>query len=279
MIKSIFLAVDGSIFTDTVVEYGIELAKKLGAYLRVYSVIDIRIYEWVLNTGGEGYMPVVPSNVFHDESYKFHNERAQVLINSLRKKLDRTGVKFEADKLEGDPVEVICDISRQVDLVVMGARGDYARWGDRLLGATLESVSRQNHSPLLIAGKEYKEFKSIICAYDRSEASNTGLKLSAYLSGQLSMPLEVLTINDDELEREEILDEAKTYLEPYNLSSQFRHEAGDPSKTLIQATKDVPEPALLIMGSFGHSRIREAILGSTTVQVMRNAFKPLLLAK
>ena len=279
MIKSIFLAVDGSIFTDTVVEYGIELAKKLGAFLRVYSVIDIRIYEWVLNTGGEGYMPVVPSNVFHDESYKFHNERAEVLINTLRKKLDESGIKFEADKLEGDPVEVICDISRQVDLVIMGARGDYARWGDRLLGATLESVSRQIHSPLLIAGQMYKEFKSIICAYDRSAASNMGLRLSAYLSDQLKMPLEVLTVNDDELEREELLAEARTYLEPYNLESQFRHEAGDPVKTIIQVTGDVPEPALMVMGSFGHSRIREAILGSTTVQVMRKANKPILLAK
>jgi nucleotide-binding universal stress UspA family protein len=279
MIKSIFLAVDGSIFTDTVVEYGIEMAKKLGAFLRVYSVIDIRIYEWILNTGGEGYMPVVPSNVFHDESYKFHRERAELLIKTLGKKLEESDIKFEADKLEGDPVEVICDISRQVDLVIMGARGDYARWGDRLLGATLESVSRQNHSPLLIVGQEFKDFRSIICAYDRSEASNTGLKLSAYLSEQLNMPLEVLTINDDELEREEILEEARTYLEPYNLSTQFRHEAGDPAKTLIQVTKDVPEPAMMVMGSFGHSRIREAILGSTTVQVMRNANKPILLAK
>jgi nucleotide-binding universal stress UspA family protein len=279
MIKSIFLAVDGSIFTDTVIEYGINLAKKLNALLRVYSVIDIRIYEWVLNTGGEGYMPVIPSNVFHDESYKFHNERAEVLIDTLRKKLKESNIKFEADKLEGDPVEVICDISRQVDLVIMGARGDYARWGDRLLGATLESVSRQNHAPLLITGQVYKDFKSIICAYDRSESSNTGLKLSAYLAEQLKLPLEVLTINDDELEREEILEEARTYLEPYHLESQFRHEASDPAKTLVQVTKDVPEPALLVMGSFGHSRIREAILGSTTVQVMRKANKPILLAK
>lgn len=279
MIKSIFLAVDGSIFTNTVVDYGIDLAKKLNAYLRVYSVIDIRIYEWVLNTGGEGYMPVIPSNVFHDESYKFHSERAEVLIDTLRKKLKESNLKFEADKLEGDPVEVICDISRQVDLVIMGARGDYARWGDRLLGATLESVSRQNHSPLLIAGQQYKDFKSIICAYDRSESSNTGLKLSANLSEQLKMPLEVVTIHDDALERAEILEEARIYLEPYKIESQFRHEAGDPSKTLIQVTQDVPDPALLIMGSFGHSRIREAILGSTTVQVMRNANKPILLAK
>ncbi len=279
MIKSILLAVDGSIYTDSVIYYGIDLAKRLNAFLRVYSVIDIRIYEWVLNTGGEGYMPVIPSNVFHDESYKFHTERADSLINSLRTKLSDSGVKFEADKIEGAPVEVICDISRQVDLVIMGARGDYAKWGDRLLGATLEPVTHQNHSPLMIVDKAFLPFNSITCAYDRSESSSAGLRLAAYLADNLKLPMDVLTIHDDENERKEILDEARTYLEPYNVKAQFRHETGDPGKIIILATANAPDTTLLIMGSYGHSRIREAILGSTTLEVMRGAAKPLLLAK
>ncbi len=137
MIKSILLAVDGSMYTDAVLKHGIDLAKKLNAFLRVYSVVDVRIYEWVLNTGGEGYMPVIPSNVFHDESYKFHNERADALLKAIENRLQESGVKYETGKEEGSPVDVICELARQVDLLIMGARGDYARWGDRLLGATL----------------------------------------------------------------------------------------------------------------------------------------------
>jgi nucleotide-binding universal stress UspA family protein len=279
MIKSILLAVDGSIYTDSVIKHGIDLAKKLDAFLRIHSVIDIRIYEWVLNTGGEGYMPVIPSNVFHDESYKFHRERAEGLIESLRQKLAESKVRFEAEKVEGAPVEVICENSRQVDLVIMGARGDYARWGDRLLGATLESVSRQIHSPLMIVDKTYQAFHSITCAYDRSVASNNGLKLAANLAAGLKLPIEVLTVHDDQREREETLDEAKAYLKPYDVDTQFRPEAGHADKILIQASQDIPKPTLLIMGSYGHSRFREAILGSTTVEVMRKAEKPLLLTK
>jgi len=279
MIKSILLAVDGSVYTDAVVAHGVNLAKKLDAYLRVCSVVDIRIYEWVLNTGGEGYMPVIPSNVFHDESYKFHSERADSLIATLQKKLEESGVKFEAAKVEGSPVEVICDISRQVDLVIMGARGDYARWGDRLLGATLEPVSHQIHSPLMIVDKKYIDFKRITCAYDRSVSSADSLRLSAYLATKLKMPLEVLTINEDETERKETLEEARTYLKAYDINTKFRHEGGDVVKTISEVTGQTAEPALLMMGSYGHSRIREAILGSTTLQVMRKAAKPLLLSR
>lgn len=278
MIKSILLAVDGSIYTDAVMDYGIDIAKKLDAFLRVYSIIDIRIYEWVLNTGGEGYMPVIPTSVFHDESYKFHRERAEILISALEKRLKESGIEYEVDKLEGDPVEVICDISRKVDLVIMGARGDYARWGDRLLGATLESVSRQIHSPLMIVDKTFNPFSTITCAYDRSESSNNALKLAAHIAAKLNLSIEVVTVDDDERVRTEILEEARIYLEPYNFQAQFRHEAGDPAKSLIQVTSNVPETTLLVMGSFGHSRIREAILGGTTVQVMRKAVKPILLS-
>ena len=279
MIKSILLAVDGSVYTDAVVEHGIDLAKKLDAFVRVCSVVDIRIYEWVLNTGGEGYMPVIPSNVFHDESYKFHSERADGLITSLKKKLEGSGVRFEADKIEGSPVEVICDISRQVDLVIMGARGDYARWGDRMLGTTLEPVSHQIHSPLMIADRKYIDFKRISCAYDRSATSNSSLRLSAYLATKLRLPLDVLTIHEDENERKETLEEAKIYLKAYELDSKFRHEAGDVVKIISEMTTEHADSTLLMMGSYGHSRIREAILGSTTLQVMRQAAKPILLSR
>ena len=279
MIKSILLAVDGSVYTDAVLSHGIDLAKKLKAFLRVYSVVDVRIYEWVLNTGGEGYMPVIPSNVFHDESFKFHNERADVLLKAVEKKLKSSGVQYETGKEEGSPVEVICELARQVDLLIMGARGDYAKWGDRLLGATLESVSRQSQVPVMIVDKEYREFNSIICAYDRSEGSSQALKLSAYLSGALDLPVVVLTVHDDEQERKATLEEAKKYLEPYSLDIQYRHEAGDASDILVHATHDSPVSTILLMGSYGHSRLRETILGSTTVHVMRSASKPIILTR
>lgn len=279
MIKSILLAVDGSIFTESVLHHGIDMAKRLKAHLRVVNIVDVRIYEWVLNTGGEGYMPVISSNVFHDESFKFHNERADALLAAIEKRLKEEVVSFETAKLEGSPVEMICEMSRQVDLVMMGARGDYARWGDRLLGATLESVSRQSQAPTMIVDQKFTEVTQVICAYDRSEGSGQALKLAAYFGEELKFPVEIVCINNDEAERKVALEEAKKYLDPYNVDAQYRHEFGDAAEVLIRVSKDAPEPGMLIMGRYGHSRLREAIIGSTTVQVMRSAAKPIILAR
>jgi nucleotide-binding universal stress UspA family protein len=279
MIKSILLAVDGSVYTDSVLHYGIEFAKALNAHLRVLTVIDVRVYEWVINSGGEGYMPVMPANVYLDESQKFMVQRADILLEKAQKKLSAVNVSFEMIKEEGSPVEVICSQARQVDLLIMGSRGDYARWGDNLLGATLESVSRQCQTPLMVIDKEVIRPQKIIVAYDRSESSTHALKFSAYLAQSINLPVEIYTVHDNEQIRYEILNEAKTYLEPYKLIYNLHHEAGDAAEIIIRATHDSPERALLTMGSYGHSRIREAIIGSTTVQVMRKAKKPILLAK
>lgn len=279
MIKSILLPVDGSSYTEAVLNYGQFIARKFKAVLRIITVVDVRTYEWTLNVGSEGYMPVVPATVYQDESHKFLVERAEGLIKKISQTLKDSNIKYECQQLDGSPVELICDIARQVDLVIMGAKGDYEKWDVTLLGTTIESVSRQCQTPVMIVDKEFKAFKRIISAYDQSEYSNKGLRLAAYLASGLKLPIEVLSIGDDDEFRHECLDEAKNYLDPYGLNVQYRHEAGDAADTIVEVTKNVPDTSLLIMGSYGHSRIREAILGSTTVQVMRNAVKPILLAK
>lgn len=279
MIKSILLPLDGSEYTESVLQYGKFLAQKFNSVLRIITVVDVRSYEWTMNVGSEGYMPVVPANVYHDESHKFLIERADDLVSRVSGAMQASKLRYDISKIEGAPADVIVDMSRQTDLIVMGARGDYARWGGAFLGATVESVSRQCSTPLLIVEKEFKPFEDLIIAYDKSENANKALKFAAKLAESLGLPLEVATVQNEEEFRNLCLTEAKNYLEPFKLDVRYRHEAGDASEMLISITKTVARPTVLLMGSYGHSRIREAILGSTTVQVMRGASKPILLMK
>lgn len=279
MIKSILLPVDGSIYSESVLNHGKYLAQKLNAFLRIITIVDVRTYEWTLNVGSEGYMPVVPATVYQDESHKFLTERADGLVKKISEHLKETNLKYECQRLDGSPAEIICELGRQVDLIIMGERGDYAKWDVTILGATLESVSRQCHTPLMVVDKTFNELKNVIVAYDSSEYSNKALKLAAHFAEGLKLPIEILTIGNDENFRKECLNEAKKYLEPYQFEAQYRHEAGHAAEVIIEVTKNVSDYSLLVMGSYGHSRIREAILGSTTVEVMRNAAKPILMAK
>ncbi|MBD3224721.1 MAG: hypothetical protein GF313_08325 [Caldithrix sp.] len=279
MIKSILLPIDGSKYSESVLDYGKFFAKKLDAFLRIISVIDIRLFDWSMATGADSFVPVMPTSEFQEESQKIQDEKAQKTIDKAASVLKNSEVKYELLKVSGIPVDEICQHAMKTDLVIMGIHGEYERWSQKLLGSTIEAVTRQISKPVLLVDKEFVEISRLHCGYDGSPSSNRALQMASELANILQMKLEVITVCDSGEERKMLLNEASDYLDPYGIEYNLRHETGDAADVLINACKDAPEPPMTIIGSYGHSRLREAIIGSTTVDVMRNATKPVLLAK
>ena len=279
MVKSILLAVDGSAFTDPVLQYGIFLAKKFNAHLRVLSVIDIRIFEWAVAIGVEGFAPIIPTSGYQEESQKLLEEKAREVLNKTKKILQKNNLQYTLEKESGNPVDVICDKARLVDMVIMGARGEFAKWSDKMLGATLEATTRLSIKPIFIAPKEYSEIKKILVPYDGSENASKALYLAAFFASEMKLPLITLNVNDSKEEGKRFLEEASEYLEPYDIPQlEEKIVDGEPSDKIVEVAKE-SGANLIVMGSYGHSRIREAILGSVTVQTMRKSTCPLLMAR
>lgn len=279
MIKSILLAVDGSAFTEPVLNYGTFFAKKLNAHLRILSVIDIRIFEWAVAIGVEGFAPIIPSSGYQEESQKLLEDRATEVLNKTEKILRKSDLQFILEKESGNPVDVICEKAKLVDLLIMGARGEFAKWSDKMLGATLESTTRLSIKPIFIVPKEFSEIKKILIAYDGSENASKALALAAYLASEIKLPLVLLNVNESIEEAKILLKEAKEYLNPYAIPEIYEEiVGGDPSRQTVEVSERTGAN-LIVMGSYGHSRIREAILGSTTVQTMRKSKVPVLMAR
>jgi nucleotide-binding universal stress UspA family protein len=279
MIKSILCTIDGSPYSEAVLRQGVFLANKFDAIIRVLTVVDIRLFDWAVATGADSFVPVMPSADFQAESQRMLEEKAKNVIDKAADILGKENVKFELVNTSGIPVDEICDAARQNDLVIMGVRGEYERWSDKLLGVTLESVSRQISKPTMLVDRDFKEFNRIICGYDGSNSANKALQLSAYFSSSMKLPLDIITVSPSEEERNAILREAEKYIQPYQLQFNLISREGDVAEILVQAQNEISDPTLIIIGSYGHSRLREAILGSTTVEVMRTASKPIILAK
>jgi nucleotide-binding universal stress UspA family protein len=279
MIKSILLAVDGSAYTEPVLKYGIELSKNFDAFLRVLTVIDIRIFEWAVAIGVEGFAPIIPSAGYQEESQKILEQKADEVLKKTEKILQKEKVQYVLEKESGNPVDVICDKARLTDMVILGARGEFAKWSDKMLGATLESLSRLCIKPLLVIPREFRKFSRILLAYDGSENASKALALVAFFASRLKLPILLLNVNESEENGKEILKEAMDYLMPYNLEKvEQRIVVGNADEKINLVAGDTGSD-LIIMGSYGHSRIREAILGSTTVQTMRKATVPVLIAR
>ncbi|MBC7186137.1 MAG: universal stress protein [Calditrichaeota bacterium] len=278
MVKRILLPVDGSEYTNSVLKHGIDLARRFGARVRLLSVVDVRIFEWVLSVGADGFVPVLPAPGYQEESRKLLERKAQAVLDKCARALESEGISYEAETLGGSPVEIICERANLVDLIIMGNRGEYARWATTMLGATLEAVTRHVSKPIMIVQQRFRNVQKMLAAYDGSEHANRALQLAGFFAEHLNAKITVVHVSDDRELSTRICAEGVHYLQAYRAEVDSAWLSGRPDAAVIDlAAKGKYD--LIVMGAYGHSRIREAILGSTTVQIMRKSPIPVLMVK
>lgn len=276
MIKSILLSVDGSSYTETVVQTGVELAKKLDAKLQVLSVLDVRPYDWQGIVGSESIVPVVPTSPSSEEEKEKKREQIDAMLIDIDSRLKEQKIEYCFHTPAGLPVDCICEYSRVADLVILGTRGEFQAWHEGMIGATLGPVSRQLEKPFLVVGQQKREFQKFLLAYDGSAPASKAINLAGYLGVSLGMTGTVLFIGKDEDSAAELLQEAREYLKNYELECDCVVESGSPAKRICEFAQ-ANSSDLVIMGAYGHSRLHEVVWGSTTEEVLKTLEIPVLL--
>ena len=103
------------------------------------------------------------------------------------------------------------------------------------------------------------------------------MQVAAELCTTLHLPLTVLTVHKDPEQGQRILGEAQTYLRPYQIDTSFRLEKTGKAPERIASFLAEQDHDLLFIGAYGHSRVIEMVLGSTTEYVLRNSPCPVFL--
>ncbi|KAA3612543.1 MAG: universal stress protein [Calditrichaeota bacterium] len=278
MIKSILLSVDGSSYTDAVVDAGIYLAKSLNCHVKVLSVIDVRPQDWQASVGSESIVPIIPTVVGSEENQDERQSLIDKTLATLEAKLRAKQVDYSIETINGLPVECICDHARVVDLVIMGIRGEYHIWHSNMIGSTLGPVSRQLERPFLVVGEKFEPFGHVLIAYDGSPAAAKALTMAGYIASSLGLKCTLLVLNAKEDDAGDLIREGRDYLKKYEIECSCVFDSGSAAKKICEYSKD-SQINLVIMGAYGHSRIYEILWGSTTEEVMKHAEIPVLLVK
>ena len=278
MIKSILVALDASDYTEGAVKSAARLAQAYNASLMMVHVMDVRIIEGPMFGSFDGYTVGNMASGQMDELRRILEEKAANIQKLAEELLAGSNVKHTAQTLLAVPPLGIVDMMAEVDLAVLGARGEGARWGGAMLGSTVEKVAREGTKPLLVTRNKPCEFRKCLVAYDGSQHAQHSLLLANDICRHCSSEIAVLTVSNNAAERETRLDEAKKLLASSPLQVKWLSLGGEPGPTIIKTAKDEGAD-LVMMGAFGHSRIREAIIGSTTVEVMRGAEAAVLLVR
>jgi nucleotide-binding universal stress UspA family protein len=277
MIKTILVGLDGSEHARTAMRYSLWLGERLGATVVGLHVVDIVSIEGSFFHDISGSLGFEPYLDFSSKMREVLHERGKALLQEFSDHATSSGVRHDTILGMGVVANEIAEHARTADLVVMGHRGVNEKFSTGLLGSTAESVTRKCPKPVFVCTMNFRPCTNPLLAYDGSQRAGAAMQSAAEFCATLSLPLTALTVNKDEAAGRKVLDEAEAYLGPYQLRARFDlQQTGNAPERIANFLRE-HDHDLLFIGAYGHSRILEMVLGSTTEYVLRHSSCPVFL--
>lgn len=281
----VLAAIDASGYTDSVSRWAAWAAARLDAPLEYLHVLDrhpeaAAIADFSGNLALDARKKLLQDLVAVDESRsKVGQERGRLLLQQAKAiAADAHGVAAETRLRHGSLVDTLTELETDVRLFVLGKRGEHADFAKGHLGGQLERVVRAMHRPLLVASREFTEVKRVLIAFDGSPTTRKGVEMVAASPLFRGLEIRLVTVGTAHDASLAQLRWALDALAAAGLDAHGEFLDGEPEVAIAEHVRDA-RIDLLVMGAYGHSRIRQLIVGSTTTTMLRTCRVPVLLLR
>lgn len=204
-------------------------------------------------------------------------ERGRALLAAAEQRLKAAGVGVDVLHRHGGIVETILEREADARLVVMGKRGVSHAFAADHLGSKVERVVRASGKPILIASRRVESPRNAVLAFDGSPAARRALEYCTRSALLADLPVHVVLAGVDDARHRDLLAKAvKEFDAGRTLKTTLRE--GRPEEVIRDVVATTPA-GILVMGAYGHSPLRNLIVGSTTTAMMRLADAPTLLVR
>lgn len=193
-------------------------------------------------------------------------------------KLGTEGMSWDWSGYTGPPAQVVVERSHLADLVVLSIAGrDGAYNGPHAIATDVALAARAPVLAVDPATRSLDCFGPAMVAWNGSPEGANALRLTLPLLCKASA-IHIVTV--PETPGLFPPTEASLYLARHGLASELHEWAAEGrsvAETLLDAAATL-RAAYVVMGAYGHSRFREAVLGGVTRELLRASPVPLLLA-
>jgi nucleotide-binding universal stress UspA family protein len=277
--KKLLVCTDGSSYARVCCEYAAWLSKRIGASIEVLYVTDLRQFEVPLIADLSGSLGIQPYQAILGQLQDLESKKAKVILEDAAKVFESAGLSDQVTTTHktGLLVDCLSDYESDEDLVMLGKRGENANFATEHLGSTMERVVRASSRPCLVTSRSFAEPKRVLVAYDGGESCRKAVEFMAHSDMFRDLGVHIVTVvshsEDDALKH---LREAEKTMRVGGFSPVCQMLHGDTEEAISSyvATNKI---GLLVMGAYGHSRIRYLIIGSTTTEMIRTCKVPVLL--
>ncbi|OZA30116.1 MAG: universal stress protein UspA [Hydrogenophilales bacterium 17-61-9] len=281
---NVIACIDGSRITLAVCDYAAWASRQMDAPLDFLHVLGRSEYPIPADLSGN--IGLGSREHLLQELAELDEKRSRVALEQGRLMLDAAKARAVADGVpnptsrqrHGELVDTLLEFQDDIRLLVMGRQGEHGDSAGEHIGSHLENVVRTLHRPILVIPADYREPQRILIAFDGSATTRKAVGMVAASPLFRGLPCHVAMVGADQAEARAQLDWARTTLETAGFEITASLLSGQVEEALC-AYRTEHAIDLIVMGAYGHSRIREFLVGSTTTQLIRQSKIPLLLLR
>lgn len=203
----------------------------------------------------------------------------QMLGDARQHAAERYKGETKSLQRHGSLLETVLELQPQSRLLVMGRQGEAHENSPGSIGSHIETIVRAMQRPILVVLPGFTPPRRFMIAYDASETAEKALDMVA--QSPLLKGLEchvVMVVNNNKPEHHQRLDSACQKLEQEGFTVERSLLSGEVIETLhdYQNSHAID---LMVMGAYGHSKIRQFFAGSNTTKMISSNRIPLLLLR
>jgi nucleotide-binding universal stress UspA family protein len=279
MMKQILVGMDGSAFGEAAASYALELGRVFGSRVDGLYVVDARTLEGPLMADISGWVGAAPYAANLPRFRELFEQKGRAVLDDFVARAREKNQPHETLLESGYPARVIRDLEDRYDLLVLGRKGEHAELVGRAPGSTLDRVVRHTETPCLVTPGAYRPIAKILAAYDGSPHAQAALTTAMQWSKAFDVELILVTVDEHGSE-----EAARTAAEGREAAAREGIAAaslvveGRHGPAVLESAKE-QGCSLIVIGAFGHSRLRQWIVGSTAAHVLAHAELPVLVVR
>ncbi len=276
--------IDGSNYSASVCDHAAWAAEQLGTPIEVFHILGRRSrssepadLSGNLKLGARTDLLEKLSKA-DEEWSKLAQARGRMIVDDACERIGRKTAQPVTPRLRHDDfVDTLVSFEEDARLVVIGKRGEASGYAREHLGSNLERALRSAEKPILVTSFEFQPITTCLIAYDGSASAERAIDFvvnNPILRDTACHLVSVAPAGDSAIARKQAAAAARLSDVGITVSTDIR--PGAPDMEILAAATDF-QANMLIMGAYGHSRVRNFIIGSTTTSVVHACKLPCLM--
>lgn len=216
---------------------------------------------------------------FDERRNKVAVEQGKHLLSDAKTRAKAAGAAtVDGVQRHDDLLDALLAREDETRLYVLGRCGEDHNPEKQVLGSHIENIVRAIHTPIFIATGKFSKPSNYMLAYDGSATADKAIERIANSPLLADLPGHVVMVGSETDDNRHKLEHACELLSNKGFQVQPHLLQGNVIDCLMEFQERF-NIELKVMGAYGHSRIREFILGSNTTKMLATSTVPVLILR